>query len=377
MNLDPQHELSPATTALIASLIGPPPSAAPLEIADADLAAYAVGIAEPALEDRLLEALVRSGELRERLRAVSAEVRRLGARPWRAGDPEWSGIIGAWLTNCLRGSIDLIAGLRSNCLERGWPNMWGDVQNEAVLLRAAIATVGGAIGLSLRSVPAAAYRGLNEEPIFEGALPSGVAVSFSAQIAADGALEAHAVFTERASGPPAAMEGRRLNLELVDPAGGSLPIGEAIVRNGEWKARAEDFGGITGMSPGELPAGLFRLRAGPAPISGVARNHLFVELENPDDLPVVFDLYDDVKIAEGRLIVAIGVPFEVRRKFAQHELQLFLPLGRIYQMIGSWEIGDWGDEPRVLAIDLPAGKDRILETGSILRGRLIRQTGAE
>jgi hypothetical protein len=358
-------------------MIGPPSSPLPQDVTDADLATFSIGIADPDLEDRLLEALVCSWDLRERLRAVSSEVRRLGARPWRAGDPERSGLVGSLLTNRLRGSIDLIAGLRSNCLERGWSSLRREVEGEAVILRAAVAAVGAAIGLSLRAGPMATARGLSEEPIFEGALPSGVSMSFSAEIVSDGALEAQATFADRSSGHASAMEGRRIQLELLDPAGGSLPIGGANVKAGEWKTRAEDFGDLTGMPPGLLPSRLFRLRAGMAPISSVARNHLFVELESPDELPVVFDLYDDVKIADGQLMVAIGVPFEVRRKFGQYELQLFLPLGRIYQMIGSWAIGEWGDEPRVLAIELPAGKDRVLETGSILRGRLIRQTGAE
>lgn len=88
--------------------------------------------------------------------------------------------------------------------------------------------------------------------------------------------------------------------------------------------------------------------------------------------PVPIEVMGSPRAENGRLLISVRLPPITRSAYAaDHRLLLDLGVApREWQRVGSWPLGDWGEEARILSIPCPGLADGVLASLTLLRARL-------
>lgn len=363
---EPEVELSPATIAVIRDLFPAPPVLRD-RCTDEELAALVTGTASPEEEEEIVAILTRSADCRARLIDYQREKLRLAAIPLGTWDTQATRYPS--LLDRLRMATRTVLGAADDIRKWSLTHSWPEFVDFAPA-RASLGSVGQALRRLLEVPALATTRAPISDFQQEGYIPVGVDVRLDAEIRPDGALYARADFLERAPDAAAPLADRSLHLELIDPAGGTLPIGQGTIKDRVWEVEIPDFVDYCDLPEGGLPPGIFRLSVGNGPLITRQRNHLFAE--SPEQAPVSLPLVEEPRIEEETLIVTLQVPGMTRRSFGDCRLELSVPIGNALQLLGFWPLSDWEPEQRTLRIPLPGTAGGRIECGSILHARLAR-----
>ena len=88
--------------------------------------------------------------------------------------------------------------------------------------------------------------------------------------------------------------------------------------------------------------------------------------------PVPIEVMGSPRAENGRLLISVRLPPITRSAYAaDHRLLLDLGVApREWQRVGSWPLGDWGEEARILSIPCPGLADGVLASLTLLRAQL-------
>ncbi|AIE85867.1 hypothetical protein OP10G_2499 [Fimbriimonas ginsengisoli Gsoil 348] len=196
---------------------------------------------------------------------------------------------------------------------------------------------------------------------FRGAEPTGspdrLTVSETV-IEPSGDIVAHA----RGLGPQ--WEGHTLALLFLDPVSGSVTLGDASVRSGDWQLRVPDFASLFSIEATALPVTRFQLQEGTAAPRGASEIHwsVTVELANGEELwlsiPSTGDPFVEASDEEGkgRLVLPLSISPEIAASYAGFVLHAYLVLAPRPLHLGSQPIDRVAADGRfVCSLDIPPG----------------------
>lgn len=355
MPLNPEHRLSPATVrALNAAFQGSEAEEHPID--DVELAAFACGMSVQPRHSQIVSHLTRSHRDRVRLVALQRQMASEGL-----GSP--------LLNPLLSRAIESYSGARNWLHSRDWSAVRSGFGPEAASARAVIAAICRDIRLAHRTPRYGWVRGAEDEVFPEGLVPVGVEIHLFAELREDGTLSVEAVFEELAVLAAAPLTGREFVFELLASNGDSIPLGRAPATQSGCTLEIPGFGGVSGFPVGTLPSSSFRLTIEGATRMPRARNHLFVEVDGFDPIPL--EIVEEPRISDAHLVVSLRISEVVRQAHPGKSLELSMPVGLIRTRIGTWPLAEWREDVRTLRIPLPGISNAKIEFGSILQGRLI------
>jgi len=367
MQIDDQQNLPPETLELLNRIAGRP-GAESTPMDEVMLAAFACGVSTAEQEGEMVSSLVRNRELRTRLKAMEAELQTIRETPF--GQIAECGV-NPILVHCMRGAMQ--ASLRVLCRakriskDRGWTEVRRARDLEAKTVRAMIGAVGHTIQMSM--VRHAKREDVRDRPILGPGIPSGLSARVVAQIRQDGSLIVSPTYAENTPGAITEAGSVRIAVELADPNGGSVHLGEHHPLS-KAPVEAEGFTEISGIEVGYLPGRLFRLDIGDHPSESTDDSGLFANVRGSSRL-ALFDLVEPVRIEREQLIVTLRAPDDWRELGALN-LELKVPAGNLIQLAGRWPMADWDAQVRTIRCPLTGVIDGSVECGSVLRLSLVR-----
>lgn len=322
MRPESEAGLSPAT---VESLVALFPAPSPALVDDDRLAAFALGLLSSEERDRMVPILAASPALRERMVSLrSAPPAELVAR-----------------------EVAAYAGFRS--LGAHW--------RESPSSLAALRSLGAALRSAFASPRLATVRGVAETISVEGTdCPAEATVTESGSL----------VLRAWTNAPT--LDGRVVRIELADPSGGGVLLGEAAFDGSELRFVREGLGGALGLLPGSVPIDAFRVDGAERPEDRDSPRHLS---EAPDGSWVAFEIIRGPELASERLRFTIGASEGTARRLGGWDLEARIAIGRGTALLGSKSLRDWKGGPLELEFALPGVPDGRLPVGSVVQTRLV------
>lgn len=303
-----------------------------------EIAQFACGFADDGEEERVLDAMLVSPDLRNTVVEARRTAHRFSQIPLAAIEPLSE--IETAIRDSLRERAEAICGVCVQPRPDPAPNRW------KILIEAFSQAASGMLGLPSFATHRSGHPDLH-------ALAAGVTGTIETVTGDDNRTEA----IVRLEGDLDAISDRPLTLVLIDPVCGAVPLAEISTPQGLWKVDLGPFHLASG-----LRLGLTLDRPQPEPRSYIAAAPIG---NSSRVVPVEFLSVPEVR--DGHLRVDIGLTAPVRAEFANSSLYLSLFLGGLSQQLGNWRIREWNSESRTLEIPVPATVDGVFQCGSMLR----------
>jgi hypothetical protein len=158
-----------------------------------------------------------------------------------------------------------------------------------------------------------------------------------------------------------ALAGRRLFLEVRDPAGGAVPIASAPIEGPKWRLDLTDITQTTGLQPQEVS-----LQVSFGDQEPESTKLLFATVEG-SLARLEVQVTRAPRVVAGQIEVEVALPIQASVLYPDRFLVLAVAMGDLAQTLGEWPIRGWSSQPRVLRAPVPGVPDGPLECGSVLR----------
>ncbi len=362
------HDLAPETIELLRRIVGRS-NVDPSGVDAAMLGAFLCGISNPEQEGATLVALVGSREKREMLTQMEAQLDQIRCTPYRLlSGQNFSPV----LVHCMRGAMQAFMRIycrsRLVCSERAWSDLAEAHDMEAKAIRSLVGSIGDAIHFERLNTQPEPRQGVDGLAYIDPKLGSGVRVRINAEIREDGALSILGSFEGKIP-DPSLFQSKSIHLELVDPNGGAVPIGNPI-RTPIWTDVLDGFADIVGWQPGTLPSCLFLvgLRGTPS----VRKDGFLLRASLVGECAAIgVRLEEPIKIDREQLIVTLTLGEEEREKLKNCHVELLIPVGSVIQTLGTWPMSEWQTDTKTFSCSIQGVINGIVECGSLLRVRFL------
>jgi hypothetical protein len=178
---------------------------------------------------------------------------------------------------------------------------------------------------------------------------------------------------------PDAPQGHRTSLLLSlrrDEDIWPLAVGRRLEDRVEWRLPA--FGAALDLSAGPLPTQFFKFDPADAAELDAADSQLILapvlDAEGhpmPNALAYI-ELASPPQWQDGILSLRVGIPYFIRLAYPAHLLELSLYVSeQLRQLLDTWPIQAWTDEPMTLTIEFPEAPDVTLSPAPIILARLL------
>jgi hypothetical protein len=367
MRLDPDHALSPASVDLVLSSLPPTPERSPVE--ETELVQFALGLAAPERRAEIVSALASSHRLRARLVHLCEEVRQARATPFAelaASPSPFNETLVAEEGAAIAGYVRPEGSPARRDLDR----LWKDATAEARAFRAALAAIARSFS-SLSALPT--FAAARSATTGAGVVGDGSDLAdwqLFAEIDADGALNVSAEGRARTASAPETLQGREATLELLDPAGGHIPIGTGPVDALHWSLSLPEFAALSGFPVGVVPGGRFRLRIGEAAAPPAMPGYLLAELASTGGtLPL--ELRGKPSVSDERLSLRLAASRPLAEEFPRAVLEVGIPVANALQILARIPLADWTSTEYALVIPIPGARDGTLASDSLVCLRIV------
>jgi hypothetical protein len=370
--LNEEHVLSEAAVNALWPLVRIAPSPAP-PLAEETLISFLMGTTTEIERVDTIAALVCSSDLRERLVDLDGQVKRLtgaplGSLPQEAFSPALLERFGM----CLHRSLEVFGQTRELLIQHGWAEVG---RNDGLYaLRSVLASAGQALKNSLSGPRFATVRGPRGGVEQAEDISAGLGASLDVWLGVNGDLQAEASIIERTQGAAESVQGRTLFLNLIDPAGGMLPLAEQVADGETLEFSVPDFLNVTGLPESYVANEFFHvgLEADYPRGKALSPNRLFAETTPSSGVPAVFEILDLPLVEDGHLAFTLIASETLRRRFSEHRLELSIPVGNRMQVLGTWPLSEWNEDSRSFRIAVPDARAGRFGCGSVLHARLVR-----
>ncbi len=329
MKLDADHELSPQAIAALRDLLQEPEPPRE-EPSDEQLRAFVLGNVSGAERSFLIGALAHSSPLRNRLLDLRTQ---LQSRP----------------ATILPDEVGRAFGIDGRLDEWESSPDWSRLSDAPAVttLRATLSAIGRSLSVLLATPRYATVR-------------RGGADAISAELDDEGNLSVEARLDTHA-------DGQTVFLELVDPAGGSVRIDQALAEDSTARFLLPGFGALTGLEPGSLPGNLFRLDS-EMPLSESKTGRFL--LAATDGPPAVLSVTSPPIWEDGHLEITLVLPTATKSKYPQGRLELYTLVGGIEFPLANVHLADFENGELPLRLPVPGSGNRQAISGSLLRARI-------
>ena len=365
MPFEDVHDLPPETVELLRKIVGRT-GVESAGVDDVVLGAFVCGISTPDQEESTLATLVRSRDMRDRLKGMELELDRFRQTPYgQTGSGNFQPIIAHCMRGALQAAMRVYCRARTICTEKTWAELSTARDLEAKSIRSLI----GSICLSIEHAKGHSLRdgrlggGAGLEPCFE----PGTRLRLNPEIRSDGSLSVLGSFEGKLP-DPAMFQGRGLSLELVDPNGGSLMLANGI-KSPIWSVVLDGFGEISGFPVGTLNPAIFLVGQGSKSGSRKEGHNLYADLEN-SARSIRFRLSTDPIIEKEQLKLTFHAPETTWSAMDGFVMELMVPVGNVMQLIGVHPLSNLEGEEQTFTCDLPGVVNGEIECGSVIRAHV-------
>lgn len=349
MKLDPDHELSPQTIAALRELLQEPEPPEE-DLRDESLIKFLLGDVSEEERRATVKALVKSSRLRSDLARIHRELEK---------------------TSLLSASRPTDSAL-ARSLNRGLIHALGvdpsfERREERPVASAMSCTL-KAIGQSLNALFAMPrYATLRRGAASSSLEPSeNVETSTFVELSEDGTLTVDASFTALEG---ATINGRRIRLYLLDPAGGSICIGTSHIDRSRAHFLVEGFGAVTDLEPASLPSEHFQIVFEDQEVQTPGSYVLFAETE-AERAPLTMP--SAPVLSNGFLSLTLSVPKAIIDRFAGQWLEIRAMVGSVDLPLHSCPLSSFEEGEKTIRVLIDGFNGSRTVCGSLLRARILK-----
>lgn len=311
------------------------------EVTDQELAEFACGFGNPEDEERILDAMLESNHIRERVMDHRACAKVFGTQPLSSLAPKTPGE--EIVAKVLLDRAEAILGFCVQSTPDDTRSKW------KVAFDAFSQSAKGLLGL-----PRFAMQRGREDELF--AVAPGVTANIEI-VENETGLEARVEL----SGDLASIHGKEMTLLLEDPVSGSIPLALTLVDGNAWTVA---LGRLNFDRSVRLGLSIDTKRSRPDKSTTVAT------ISNTSRV-VPISYCGIPEIRDGHLNIEVEIAAPVRSEFSNSRLCLSLHLGGLSQQLGCWSIKEWSSDPKNLVIPVPSPADGEFQCSSLLRAHIL------